>query len=41
MIGWLITATTLLCIPAFGIFNICRAHGESVFEVSIIDRKLY
>ncbi|XP_070502342.1 sodium- and chloride-dependent GABA transporter ine-like isoform X2 [Chironomus tepperi] len=32
MIGWLITATTLLCIPFFGIFNICRSQGETLFE---------
>lgn len=31
-IGWLITTTTLLCIPAFGIFNIYRAEGNSFME---------
>lgn len=33
IIGWGITACTLLCIPAYAIFNICRADGSSFYEV--------
>jgi hypothetical protein len=33
-IGWTITGVTLFCIPAFAIFNICKAPGENLAAVS-------
>jgi Sodium:neurotransmitter symporter family len=33
-IGWTTVAVTLLCIPAYAIFNVCRAEGSTIGEVS-------
>lgn len=33
-IGWSITAFTILCIPAFALFNIFRAEGSTFYEVT-------
>lgn len=34
LIGWTVTLVTLLCIPAFAIFNISRAQGTTLIEVN-------
>lgn len=41
LIGWLITGTTLICIPAFAIFNIYRAQGSSLIEVNFFAKSQF
>lgn len=33
--GWSITASTLICIPVYAVFNIFRNEGESFMDVRL------